>query len=100
MIKTRSDTGRALMYALALTVLAMVLISIAVVALDDTSGTTTPLLAVAMVVLAAQEGVLLAGLLSEAERVKRTVDRACPRAPPSPPTTPSASATAWPRRWW
>jgi hypothetical protein len=74
---TRSDTGRALQYALAFTGLGMVLLAAAFVAGAGDAGTATAaLLIVALLVLALVQGVLVAGLRSEAERVRRAVEGA------------------------
>jgi len=71
---TRSETGRALQYALAFTGLGMVLLAAAFVTGAGDAGTATAaLLVVALLVLALVEGVLVAGLRSEAERVRRAV---------------------------
>jgi hypothetical protein len=72
---TRSETGRALQYALAFTGLDMVLLAAAFLTGAGDAGTATAtLLIVALLVLALVEGALIAGLRSEAERVKRTVE--------------------------
>jgi xanthine/uracil/vitamin C permease (AzgA family) len=74
MTKTRIDASHALMSALMGTALAVALVGLALVARDEGSGTLTALLVAAIVLLAIVQGVLIAGLRSEAERVKRTVE--------------------------
>jgi len=76
MTKTRIGASHALMSALMGTALALALVSLALVARDEGSGTLTPLLVAAIVLLAIIQGVLIAGLRSEAERVKRSVEGA------------------------
>jgi hypothetical protein len=72
---TRSDTGRALQYALGFTGLALILVAASFVAgAGDDGAATKALLVIAILVLALVEGVLIAGLRSEAERVKRDVE--------------------------
>jgi len=74
---TRSETGRALQCALAFTGLGMVLLAAAFVTGARDAGTgTAAVLVVALLVLALVEGVLVAGLRSEAERVRRAVEGA------------------------
>jgi hypothetical protein len=63
-----------MMNALTGTALTLALVSAAIVAKDEGSPALTPLLVAAMVLLALVEGVLIAGLRSEAERVKRTME--------------------------
>lgn len=75
MTKTRTEAGRALTYALTGTAVTLALVSAAIVGLDEASAVTKPLLVTAMVLLALIEGVLIAGLRREAERVKQTVER-------------------------
>jgi hypothetical protein len=76
MTTTRSDTGRALQWALGFTGFGLVLVAAALVAgAGDTGAAPKALLVVAVVVLALVEGLLIGGLRSEAERVKRDVER-------------------------
>jgi F0F1-type ATP synthase assembly protein I len=74
MTKTRTEAGRALMWALTGTALSLALVSAAMVGLDEGSGATKPLLVIAILLLAVVEGVLISGLRREAERVKRVVE--------------------------
>jgi hypothetical protein len=72
---SRTDTGRALQFALGFTGLGLVLVAGALATgAGAASGATIALLVAAALVLALVEGVLIAGLRSEAERVKRTVE--------------------------
>jgi hypothetical protein len=75
MATTRSDTGRALQMALGFTGLALVLVAGALASgASAASGATIALLVAGLVVLAFVEGLLIAGLRSEAERVKEAVE--------------------------
>ena len=72
---TRTETGRALQYALAFTGFDLVLIAAAFLAGAGDAGTATAvLLVVAMLLTALVCGVLLGGLRSEAERVRLEVE--------------------------
>jgi len=72
---SRTDTGRALQFALGFTGLGLVLVAAALATgAGDANGATIALLVAAAFVLALVEGVLIAGLRSEAERVKRAVE--------------------------
>ena len=72
---TRTDTGRALQFALGFTGVGLVLVAAALATgASAASGATIALLVAAAFVLALVEGVLIAGLRSEAERVRRTVE--------------------------
>jgi hypothetical protein len=72
---TRSDTGRAIQIALGFTGVALVLVAAALASgASAASGATIALLVGGLLVLAFVEGVLIAGLRSEAERVKRAVE--------------------------
>ena len=72
---TRTETGRALQYALGFTGLAMILLAAAFLAgSDDAGAATKALLIAALLVMALVCGVLVAGLRSEAERVRRVVE--------------------------
>ena len=73
---TKNDTGRALQIGPALSGLALLLAAAAVLAGPGDAGTApVALLIVALLVLAMLEGVLVAGLRSEAERGRRAVER-------------------------
>ena len=73
---TKSDTGRALQIGLALSGPALLLVAAAFLAGAGDAGTApVALLIVALLVLAMLEGVLVAGLRSEAERDRRAVER-------------------------
>lgn len=74
---TRSETGRALGYALVFTCLAMLLTAAALLgtADDERSTAVTILLAATIAVLAVAEGVLIGALRAEAERIKREVEQ-------------------------
>jgi hypothetical protein len=75
MTPTRTDTGRALQYALGFTGLSLVLVVAAfLTGAADAGAATKALLVAATLMLAVLEGVLIGGLRSEAERVKRDVE--------------------------
>ena len=75
MTTSRTDTGRSLQYALGFTGVGLVLVAAALATgAAAASAATIALLVAATIVLAFVEGVLFAGLRSEAERVKRTVE--------------------------
>jgi hypothetical protein len=77
MPSTRTDTGRALQYALGFTGLGLVLVAAAFLTGAADAGTAPKALLIATtLVLALVEGVLIGGLRSEAERVKRDVEAA------------------------
>jgi hypothetical protein len=74
MTPTRTDTGRALQYALGFTGLSLVLVVAFLTGAADAGAATKALLVAATLMLALLEGVLIGGLRSEAERVKRDVE--------------------------